>query len=303
MGVNLDFYTASLDDLESIFKIIDITGWGETREDIERVMKNPSCSYISVVDRITGEMIGITLAVAFNDFGFIGHVIVNPDFRGMGIGEELMIEAINHLKFKGCKTIKLDAVDKAKSLYERVGFKFELNSLRYQYEIKNDDSITFLLESLKKYQSQFQTSKIEEQDLKQIYKIDKETFGVDRHNLLLLFYEDYPELSFITRDSKNEIIGYNFGQYQNGILKLRAGMSVSTNTLVQHLKEAIIAVKEKSDFKFIKFGILENNIESVKLLEKLGFIKTSYSLRMYWGKKSTISINSTLFAIGDPAKG
>jgi ribosomal protein S18 acetylase RimI-like enzyme len=303
MDENLDFYKATRDDFESIFQIIELTGWGETREDIERVMKNPNSTYITVVDRITGEMVGITLAVAYNKFGFIGHVIVKPEFRGMGIGYELMIEAIDHLKFQGCQTIKLDAVAKAKTLYERSGFTFELNSLRYQYEIIDDSSFDLLIKNINANFEKHSISRIKKDEIQVIAKKDSEIFGVNRENEIELFFDDYPELAFVIRNNDNSIAGYTISQFEYGILKLRFGYSESVYVMTQILKTLVDNCKKKSDFKAIKLGILENNLESIAILEKIGFKKTSFSLRMYWGKKSDISLHPSIFAIGDPAKG
>ncbi|NHJ40007.1 MAG: GNAT family N-acetyltransferase [Asgard group archaeon] len=300
---NLDFYKANLNDLNNIFKIIDITGWGETIQDIQRVLKNPYNKYITVVDRESGEMIGITLAVSYGTTGFIGHVVVLPEYRGMGIGKELMIEAINHLKFNGCKTIKLDAVDKARSLYERVGFRFELNSLRYQFEITQTKTLDNLINKLNEYKLDFPVLEANDNDLEEILIADKEFFGANREALLISFFNDYPELTFIAKDMNNKLVGYCFGQYQNGILKIRIGIGDSIKTIVNLIKEAIITLKDKKAINFVKIGLLENSNFKPNILEDLGFIKTSFSLRMFWGEKTSSTTNPAIFAIGDPAKG
>ncbi|NHK30517.1 MAG: GNAT family N-acetyltransferase [Asgard group archaeon] len=300
---NLDFYIANLDDLVSIFKIIDITGWGETIQDIENVLKNPNNTYVTVVDRISGEMVGITLAVSYGTIGFIGHVIVLPKYRGMGIGKELMIEAINHLQFSGCKTIKLDAVDKALSLYERVGFIFELNSLRYQYEITETNTLEKLILQLKLYDHEFAVFNTKEDDLVDIFNADKKFFGADREVLLQTFFDEYPELAFIIKDANDLLVGYSFGSYQNGILKIRSSISDSVNTTANLILAAISSLKADKNLKSIKIGILENNKYGLQTLEELGFIKTSFSLRMYWGEKTSATTHPGIFAIGDPAKG
>ena len=39
MTGNLNFYDGTIDDLEEIFEIIDLTGWGERLEDIRSVIQ------------------------------------------------------------------------------------------------------------------------------------------------------------------------------------------------------------------------------------------------------------------------
>jgi len=303
MTGNLDFYITTQEDFEDIYKLIDLTGWDEARDDIKRTMLNPNSTYIAVIDNETAEMIGITLAVSFGHIGVIGHVIVNPNFRGMGIGQELMNEAIRILEFQGCKTIKLDAVEKAKTLYERVGFVFELNSLRYKINIENPSNLNDLITKTKKFEQKFSVFNCKEDDLVQIIEADKEFFGGNREKLLFPLFEDFPEFSFITRDKDDSLVGYLFGTLQNGVLKLRAGVADSFETTMDLLRAALEAAKTKEEVQTIALGILENSIWGIKALKELGFEQTSCSLRMYYGVKTPATTNPVIFAIGDPAKG
>ena len=303
MSEHLDFYITTRDDFEDIYNIIDFTGWGEARNDIKRTMQNPNNTYIAVIDNETAALIGITFAASFGSIGVIGHVIVKPNYRGMGIGEELMNEAMRILEFQGCKTIKLDAVEKAKTLYERVGFIFELNSLRYKINIEKPSNLDELITKTKKYDQKFPVLNCKEEDLVQIIDADKEFFGGNRESFLFPLFEDFPELSFITRDKDDFLAGYLFGTFQNGVLKLRAGIANSFDTTMDLLRAALKTAKSKGEVQTIALGILENSKWGIKVLEELRFVQTSYSLRMFYGVKTPATTNPVIFAIGDPAKG
>lgn len=303
MAEHLDFYITTRDDFEDIYNIIDLTGWGEARDDIKRIMLNPNNTYIAVINNETAEMIGITLAASFGPIGVIGHVIVRPNYRGMGIGEELMNEAMRILEFQGCKTIKLDAVEKAKTLYERVGFIFELNSLRFKINIENSSILEDLITKTKKYDQRFPVINCKEDDLVKIIDADKEFFGGNREKLLFTLFEDFPEFSFITRDKDDSLAGYLFGTFQNGVLKLRAGIADSFETTMDLIRAALKTAKTKEEIQTIALGILENSKWGIKALKELGFEQTSCSLRMYCGVKTPATTNPVIFAIGDPAKG
>ena len=60
-----------------------------------------------------------------NKRGHLSRIIVNPEFRGKGIGRIFCLELINKAKKLRCKSISLN-VDKdneiAKSLYKKLGF-------------------------------------------------------------------------------------------------------------------------------------------------------------------------------------
>ncbi len=300
---NLDFYQPTIEDLASVIKVIDVTDWGETEADIRRALRNKNNKYFTLINREEGFMVGITLAVSYGNVGFIGHVVTLPEFRNMGLGQELMIEAINLLKFKGCRTIKLDAVEKAKSLYKRAGFTFEINSLRFKYEINSQEDIQKLLDKLNSVEQQFPVFNTKEDDLSQIFEADKELFGGNREDFLLSLFEEFPEYAFITRDTEDYLAGYLFGTFQNGNLKLKAGISDSYQSTINLIKAAILTVKDLDDFKVISIGLLENSKWGIKAMDELCFKQTSFSLRMYYGERSDASLNPIIFAIGDPAWG
>ncbi|HUT82056.1 MAG TPA: GNAT family N-acetyltransferase [Candidatus Bathyarchaeia archaeon] len=303
MPEDLDFYLANQDDLEGIFKIIDMTGWGETYEDISRVINNPSNRYITVFNPKTFEFTGITLMVLNGRIGFIGHVIVIPEYRKMGIGEELMKEAINYMKFHGCTTIKLDAVEKAISLYERVGFKFEINSLRYLKELNDPKDIDDLLKICSSVKQENPVQNATGDDLAQIFEVDNKIFEGNREDFLFALFDDFPNLAFISRDSTDELVGYLFGTFRNGMVKLRAGICDSFSTAIHLINAALTACKNLKGLKSIKIGITENSTYGIQVMEKLGFEKIGQSYRMYWGKETEATKNPMIFAIGDPAKG
>ena len=302
MSERLDFVFGEREDLEDIFRIADTTGWGETKDDILRYIRNPHHKYIMIVDP-EGVIVAITLAVVYNEIGFIGHVIVEPELRGMGIGKEIMIEAINYLKYRGCKTIKLDAVQKARSLYERVGFQFEKNSLRYFLDLSTEEKKKDFFERRKEFTKVNPIHTAKECDLDEILIADEELFGCNREGLLKILFEDFPELALISRDTDDFLAGYSFGVVENKILRIRAGLSDSLETTINLINTAIASAIETHKIEGVSIGMVENTNWGVKAMEALGFEKTGFSLRMYYGEKSEATINPSYFAIGHPAKG
>ena len=298
---SLEISAGTMDDLSGIFRVLDTTGWGETEDDVRRVIRNPNNKYF-VIYTPESEIIGIILAVKYKTIGFIGHVVVLPEYRGMGLGEQLMIEANQYLERSGCKTIKLDAVDKARSLYERTGYIFELNSLRFKLDLSSEEKIETYNEKRRTIKQLFPVHNIKEDDLSQVFETDKEIFGSDRNQLLLLLFEEFPEFSFITRDTEDFLAGYSFGLFKNNTLIIRAGISDSLETTVNLIDAAIKTALERG-VETTSIGIVENSKWGIEALKKLGFEQVSFSLRMYRGEKTDKTINPAIFAIGDPAKG
>lgn len=72
-----------------------------------------------VYDRITASYI------EGNDL-YIGNLVVVPEYRGKGIGTEIIEYTFQLAREKNCKRVLLDVIfenDRAKNLYERMGFR------------------------------------------------------------------------------------------------------------------------------------------------------------------------------------
>src|SRR5207253_338766 len=57
--------------------------------------------------------------------GWVGMVLVDPEFRRRGVATALMGAALDHLRRRGVTTVKLDATPAGRSVYERLGFEPE----------------------------------------------------------------------------------------------------------------------------------------------------------------------------------
>jgi GNAT superfamily N-acetyltransferase len=58
-----------------------------------------------------------------NKIAYIMNMFTFPDYRRKGIGTELFDKIVNEAKNNGYKTIKLNATDMGRPLYEKYGFK------------------------------------------------------------------------------------------------------------------------------------------------------------------------------------
>ena len=71
-----------------------------------------------------------------HDGGLVGHiedVVVRKDYEGKGIGIKLVMSMLERAKEKNCYKTILDCKDDVKQFYERIGFKHESNSMRYDH--------------------------------------------------------------------------------------------------------------------------------------------------------------------------
>ena len=156
-------------------------GWdSETVTEFEtHVAYKPSGGLIAEIDR---EPVGICVATAYQSAGFIGELIVTPDWRGRGIGQRLLERAIDFLRTYNAHSIYLDGVPAAVPLYEKVGFRKVCPSLRFSGVLLAGDST--------------RARRMEAADLPVVLALDKAAFRADRNYFLKRRLDCYPELAF-----------------------------------------------------------------------------------------------------------
>jgi GNAT superfamily N-acetyltransferase len=111
-------------DLATAFELSTAAGWNQTVEDwamlIELVPEG--CFGIEVDCRL----VSTTTLVGYGQrLAWIGMVLTNAEYRGRGFARRLLSQALDRADAMGVETIKLDATDQGRPLYEKLGFKSE----------------------------------------------------------------------------------------------------------------------------------------------------------------------------------
>lgn len=95
-------------------------GWLCDRWEFEFLLENfPEGCFVR---REAGSAIGFITSAKYGKSGWIGNLLVHPDARRRGIGQEMMELAIAALKESGVETIWLTASVKGAGIYRRLGF-------------------------------------------------------------------------------------------------------------------------------------------------------------------------------------
>jgi len=102
---------------------------GRTLEETHRVVDGSQIC-LGLVEP-TGRLVGFTRVIT--DFIFkalVFDVIVAPDFRANGLGDQLMSLILEHAQLKDVRTIELYCLPELVPFYERYGFTDDLGRLR-----------------------------------------------------------------------------------------------------------------------------------------------------------------------------
>jgi GNAT superfamily N-acetyltransferase len=114
----------TFDDIPSSVELSTIAGWNQTSEDWRRILRlSPGgCRCIEVAE----EVVATTTLLAYGtDLAWVGMVLTRPEHRRKGFARRLMEDAIAHAERDGIRTLKLDATEEGRPLYESLGFIIE----------------------------------------------------------------------------------------------------------------------------------------------------------------------------------
>jgi len=119
---------ATREEVDLIISWANREGWNPGIHDAETFYKaDPNGFFVGVLD---GKPVASISAVAYDaSFGFLGFYIVQPPFRGRGLGTGVWNAGMKYLEGRN---IGLDGVLEQQNLYERKGFWPCYKSVRYQ---------------------------------------------------------------------------------------------------------------------------------------------------------------------------
>lgn len=275
-------------DVGFAYEMTKIEGWNYRKEDIQRMLRyNPSGCFIAEVN---GKQAGHIFSVNYGKLGWIGLMIVSAECRRKGIGTLLVKEAMNHLWSNKVETIRLEAVPKIATIYRKLGFVEEYDSLRFLGNNRKIDSVASSNVKL-----------LKKEMMKEVAGFDAEYFGANRIKVLNSLYHDNPKLCFVSY-AGSKLVGYIMcRKVEKGY---RVGPWVCNPKNPQAASELLTKCMETIEENVkLYVGVPAVNNKAVEILQGLGFEQYSKSIRMRIGKKLKTERASKVFAIGGPEKG
>ncbi|MCX6829951.1 MAG: GNAT family N-acetyltransferase [candidate division Zixibacteria bacterium] len=253
--------------------------WGHLPADLQRLLAfEPNGCFVACD---THEAVGIITSTSYDDWGFLGNLIVKHEKRKDGIGASLMMHAIEYLRTRGVKCIELDGVFPAVPLYRKLGFRDKYLSLRlYRPSSESRGEAISPLPAT----------------VDDVVAYDRLRTGLNREKMIRRFFEDFFESVFVA--SIDRVTRY-------AIVKPRAGNVVAIGPFVaddcETAESLLVPIIRKYSQNSIAVGLPELNREAVALYRKHGFIYSEPSLRMYLGVRR--EYEEKIFAIMSPEKG
>jgi GNAT superfamily N-acetyltransferase len=192
------FRPMSRADIPEAMRLKDAAGWNQTEADWERLLSaNPEgCFAAERENRLIGTA---TTIVYQHRFAWIGMMLVDPRYRGQGIGTALLERALEHVDSRGVACARLDATPQGKPLYQRLGFRseYEIERWTLRREVMVDRAV----------QAPAPPGEI----VKNMLSLDGEIFAADRSWLLRSVAETAPEFTLAAWQDA-EMSGYALGR-------------------------------------------------------------------------------------------
>jgi len=129
----------TIDDVPAGMALKQAAGWNQTEADWRLLLAvAPETCW---VEEIEGRVVGSSTAVCYGrQLGWIGMVLVLPEFRRRGVGRRLLLHAIESCDALGMERLALDATEMGRPLYLSLGFVDEEPIERWGREPEEADS-------------------------------------------------------------------------------------------------------------------------------------------------------------------
>ena len=167
-------------DVSSAMELSTVANWNQTREDWRRIMRLSAKGCRCIADG--GRVIATASLSHYGPkLAWIGMVLTQPEFRSQGLARRLVEDAIAGAERGGVRTLKLDATDEGRPLYESLGFVVEKTVERWGF-----DGRKFAAATGKAGEAE-DASERRDHDAQlsdELFSRDTEAFGVTRKGLL-----------------------------------------------------------------------------------------------------------------------
>lgn len=255
-------------DIAAAFQLSAEAGWNQTVVDWKMLLEiaRESCWAIE----IGGQVAATTTLVCYERrLAWLGMVLTKTEYRKRGLAGRLLATALAYADQMGIKTVKLDATEQGKPLYEKFGFHPEQEVERWLHPGKNVP--------------QFPVAR---RAANGVWRdVDLTAFGANRTELLSKLSQRNPAIEHSQ--------SYLF--MRPGRITAHLGPCVSEDArTARRLIEECVQDTECG----WSWDLFPRNQEAVALARDLGFVPQRHLLRMYRGQESQQKQNVIYAAAG-----
>jgi len=257
-----------------------IAGWNQTQTDWQRFLDlSPRGCLVAECE---GRPVATATTIVYGkELGWIGMMLVHPDFRRRGIARMLMEHCIEMLRAAGVRSIKLDATPEGREVYLKLGFKDDLRLTRYQCESASPQNTSSNIRAIRS------------EDFASLVLLDQSATGALRDKLIERLIAESSRALLYETDGR--ISG--FGILRPGSIASYMGPIVAAEP--SHAKQLASALMTGKVF----CDLAEKNDAAARWAKDHNFVPQRALSRMYLGENISAAAPDSYFAIAAPDLG
>jgi GNAT superfamily N-acetyltransferase len=255
-----------IEDIPAAFQLSVQASWNQTEEDWRTLLElSPGGCLAMEVD---GHLSATTTLLCYGRrLAWIGMVLTSLEYRRRGLARMLLANALEQADKMGIETIKLDATDQGKPLYERFGFHGEQEIERWSRPGESSARLPTGRTNVEEPWRDF----------------DSRVFGADRSELLNRLAQRNPPISISN--------SYLFSRLGRVSSYLGPCIGENPDTARRLIEECV----QNTRYGWF-WDLFPRNQEAVALARDLGFSPQRHLLRMARGKELHEKVK-TIYAI------
>jgi GNAT superfamily N-acetyltransferase len=114
----------NVSDIPAAVQLSSQAGWNQTGEDWRMLIDLAPEGCLAM--EVDGELAATATLLCYGRrLAWIGMVLTKLQYRGRGLARRLLTQALSQADQMGIETVKLDATDQGKPIYEKLGFRSE----------------------------------------------------------------------------------------------------------------------------------------------------------------------------------
>jgi GNAT superfamily N-acetyltransferase len=248
-----------LNDVTSAMELSAAANWNQTPEDWCRIMQLPRAACRCIED--AGKIVATATLLPYDtQLAWVGMVLTRPEYRRQGLARRLMEDVIVIAEHRGIRTLKLDATDEGRPLYESLGFVVEKIVERWGRDGGERIPAT----------TQDHASSLHLSD--ELFSFDTEAFGVSRKGLL----------EMLSTSGKGDATptGYVLSRHGRTARYLGPCVAGSENEAEQLIRVHLEGDESESWY----WDLLPTNSAAIRCASKFGFTRRRTLWRMWRGQ-------------------
>ncbi|WP_096185703.1 GNAT family N-acetyltransferase [Evansella halocellulosilytica] len=267
-------------DVPGLIELSASVGWDYDEKEIGTILAS---GMIFGHKNAEGKIVSSAAIIPYDTtFASIGMVIVNKDYRGMGLGKKATRKCIESVSKE--TAIMLIATEEGKPLYEKMGF----NTVDVVHKYLCDN---YIIDTNPLVNSDIIIEEFSVVDFNELLKLDEGAFG-DKRTQFLMNRIKQSEKCLVVKDNNGTIVGYGLSIL--GPINLILGPIVAPDF---HIASVLIDKLSSKHQGKLRIDVPSDNGEFMMFLEKSGFVHVSQPPIMVINSENMPSRNNTLFGI------